>query len=130
MANSRIIDRTAAQINLGYRFGVNLLAISRQNQRIKKRIDHVKFQVGDVLLVQGENDKIDETLDRMGCLPLADRGINLGEPKKILLSLSIFGLALVLIITGLLEVQVAFTLAAFFDGSVKYYSAKRNLYSD
>lgn len=113
MANSRIIDRTAAQINLGYRFGVNLLAISRQNQRIKKRIDHVKFQIGDVLLVQGENDKIDETLDRMGCLPLADRGINLGEPKKILLSLSIFGLALVLIISGWMEVQVAFTLAAF-----------------
>jgi di/tricarboxylate transporter len=113
MANSRIIDRTAAQIKLGYRFGVNLLAISRQNQRIKKRIDHVKFQIGDVLLVQGENDKIDETLDRMGCLPLADRGINLGEPKKILLSLSIFGLALGLIISGWMEVQVAFTLAAF-----------------
>lgn len=52
MANSRIIDRTASQIKLGYRFGVNLLAISRQNQRIKKRIDHVKFQIGDVLLVQ------------------------------------------------------------------------------
>lgn len=113
MANSRIIDRTASQIKLGYRFGVNLLAISRQNQKIKKRIDHVKFQVGDVLLVQGENDKIDETLDRMGCLPLADRGINLGEPRKILLSLAIFGLALGLIISGLMEVQVAFTVAAF-----------------
>lgn len=113
MANSRIINRNASQIKLGYRFGVNLLAISRQNQNIKKRIDQVKFQIGDVLLVQGENDKIDETLDRMGCLPLADRGINLGEPKKILLSLSIFGLALMLIIAGLMEVQVAFTLAAF-----------------
>lgn len=119
MANSRIVDRTAAQINLGYRFGVNLLAISRQNQRIKKRIDHVRFQVGDVLLVQGENDKIDETLDRMGCLPLADRGINLGEPKKILLSLTIFGLALGLIISGWMEVQVAFTLAAFLMVALK-----------
>ncbi len=110
--NARIIDRSASEIHLNFRFGVNLLAISRQNQKIRKRIDHVKLQVGDVLLIQGEDDKVEEALDRMGCLPLADRGINLGQPKNIILSLAIFSLALILIITNLLQVQVAFTLAA------------------
>ena len=112
MENSRIIGRTASNMNMSFRYGINLLAISRSNQKIRKRIDHVAFKVGDVLLVQGESDKIDEALDRMGCLPLADRGINLGQPKKILLALSIFGLSLILIISGILQVQIAFTLAA------------------
>ncbi|MCH7399631.1 SLC13 family permease [Belliella sp. DSM 107340] len=112
MSNSNIINTTAAKLYLSYRYGINLLAISRQNQKISKRIDHVKFQVGDVLLVQGDQDKVDEAIERMGCLPLADRELNLGQPKKILLSVGIFTLSLALIISGLLPVQIAFTLAA------------------
>ncbi|WP_291782301.1 SLC13 family permease, partial [Cecembia sp.] len=112
MGNSKIVGRTASSMNLSYRYGMNLLAISRRNQKIRKRIDQVSFQEGDVLLVQGENDKIDEALDNLGCLPLADRGINLGQPKKILLTLSIFGLSLFLIVSGFLPVELAFTLAA------------------
>jgi di/tricarboxylate transporter len=112
MGNSGIIGRTASNMNMSFRYGVNLLAISRSDQKIRKRIDHVEFRVGDVLLVQGESDKIDEALDRMGCIPLADRGINLGKPKKILMALSIFGLSLFLIIAGIFPVQIAFTLAA------------------
>ncbi|MGY6741567.1 MAG: SLC13 family permease [Cecembia sp.] len=112
MGNSKIIGRTAANMNLSYRYGVNLLAISRRNQKIRKRIDQVDLKEGDVLLIQGESEKIDEALDNMGCLPLADRGINLGEPKKILLSLGIFGFSLLLILFGLLPVELAFTLAA------------------
>lgn len=110
--NSIIVDRTASEMNLSYRFGVNLLAISRRDQKIRKRIDQVAFQEGDVLLIQGETDKIDEALDSMGCLPLADRGINLGQPKKILLTLSIFGFALLLILTNLLPIELAFTISA------------------
>jgi di/tricarboxylate transporter len=112
MGNSGIIGRTASNMNMSFRYGINLLAISRSDQKIRKRIDHVEFKAGDVLLVQGESDKIDEALDRMGCIPLADRGINLGQPRKILMALSIFGLSLFLIIAGILPVQIAFTLAA------------------
>ncbi|MFD2037249.1 SLC13 family permease [Belliella marina] len=127
MSNSNIVDTTAAQLHLSYRYGINLLAISRQNQNIRKRIDHVKFQVGDVLLVQGDEDKIDEALERMGCLPLADRGLNLGQPKKILLSFGIFALSLALIISGLLPVQIAFTIAALLMVLLKIFPI-RELY--
>ncbi len=128
MGNSKIIGRTASNMNLSYRFGVNLLAISRRDQKIRKRIDQVEFREGDVILIQGENDKIDEALDNMGCLPLADRGINLGQPKKILLTLAIFGLSLLLILTGLLPVELAFTLAAVLTVLFKIIPL-RDLYS-
>jgi di/tricarboxylate transporter len=46
------------------------------------------------------------------CLPLAEREIRIGQPKKVLLSVGIFGSAMVLSATGLLPVQVAFVAAA------------------
>ena len=44
-------------------------------------------------------------------LPLAERGLNLGRPRRIVLSLGIFGAALALAATGFLPVQVAFIAA-------------------
>lgn len=112
MADALISNQTAAGLNLRKRYDVNLLAISRQGKKIRKRIDHVKFQVGDVLLLQGDSDKWNDLLQNLGCLPLADRGFNIGEPKKIILAVGIFLMALALIIFDLTQVQIAFSLSA------------------
>lgn len=112
MADAPIINHTAVGLNMRNRFGVNLLAISRQNKKIRKRLDHVKFKVGDVLLLQGDSLKMGEILQNMGCLPLADRGFELGKPRKLILALSIFVLSIGIIILDWLPVQIAFTLAA------------------
>ncbi|TVP43762.1 MAG: SLC13 family permease [Mongoliibacter sp.] len=113
MADAPISNQTAVSLRMRNRFGVNLLAVSRQDKKIKKRLDHVKFKVGDVLLLQGNAEKINESLQSMGCLPLADRGFSIGKPKRIVFALSIFIASIVLIITDILPVQISFTLAAF-----------------
>ncbi|HML27169.1 MAG TPA: SLC13 family permease, partial [Methanomethylovorans sp.] len=46
----------------------------------------------------------------MGCLPLADRGFSIGKPKNIALALVIFCFSIATIVSGLLQVQIAFTL--------------------
>jgi len=112
MGDAAIINQTAAGIRMRNRFGVNLLAISRQNKKIQKRIDHVNFKVGDVLLLQGNTEKLGTTLQTMGCLPLADRGFELGKPKKLILALTIFLASIILIILDWIPVQIAFSLAA------------------
>ncbi|SNR98731.1 Di- and tricarboxylate transporter [Belliella buryatensis] len=112
MADAPISNQTAASLSMRNRFGVNLLAVSRQDKKIKKRLDHVKFKVGDVLLLQGNAEKINESLHSMGCLPLADRGFSIGKPKRIVVALSIFIASIALIITDILPVQISFTLAA------------------
>ena len=73
----------------------------------------MKFKVGDVLLLQGNAEKLNESLQSMGCLPLADRGFSIGKPKRIVFALSIFLASILLIITDVLPVQISFTLAAF-----------------
>ncbi|MCH7410861.1 anion permease [Belliella sp. DSM 111904] len=112
MAEAPITNQTASSLSMRNRFGVNLLAISRQDKKIKKRLDKIKFKVGDVLLIQGNTEKINDSLQAMGCLPLADRGFELGKPKRVIIALSIFITSIALVITDIIPVQISFTLAA------------------
>ena len=48
----------------------------------------------------------------MGCLPLAERGLRLAHTRRIVLSVAIFGSAILAVAAGLLPVQIAVVLAA------------------
>lgn len=112
MADSPIIGQSAAALKMRSRFGVNLLAVARKEQKIRRRLDHVIFRTGDVLLLQGREHMLDEAITTIGCLPLAQRGLRLGYQKKIPLALGIFILAIIMVVTNFLPVQVAFSMAA------------------
>lgn len=112
LADSVLIDRTTASIKMRSRYGVNLLAVARRGFQIQRRLDHVIFRAGDVLLLQGREHLIFDTITSMGCLPLARRGLRLGSKMKIPLALGIFATSIVLVVTRLLPVQAAFTMAA------------------
>ncbi|MBN2599124.1 MAG: sodium-coupled transporter [Candidatus Thermoplasmatota archaeon] len=112
MPDSPIIGKTVSAMKMRSHYEVNLLAIARSDKRIIHRIDDLELNAGDVLLLQGAADKLDDAIGDMGCLPLADRGFSIGQPKKIALALGVFGFFLATIITGLLPVHIAFVLAA------------------
>ncbi|MDX1657136.1 MAG: SLC13 family permease, partial [Candidatus Competibacteraceae bacterium] len=109
---SPLEGRSASMVRLHERYRVNLLAISRQGQSIRQRISRINFQVGDVLLLQGENATMAETLAAMGLLPLARRNIKLGKQRRIVPALGIFAVAIALTAAGLLPAHLAFTCAA------------------
>lgn len=112
MANSPMIAETARSLNLRWRFGVNLLGVARMGARIRQRLRDIRFRVGDVLLLQGPAETLSQTLSTLGCLPLAGRGLSLGQPRRVGLGVAIFGSALLLAAVGLLPIQVAFVAAA------------------
>jgi di/tricarboxylate transporter len=112
MPDSPIIGKTASGMRMRSFYEVNLLAIARKDIRIIHRIDDFRFDVGDVLLLQGASDMLDDAINAMGCLPLADRGFFIRKPKKIALALGIFSFSIVLVVFGLLQVQIAFAIAA------------------
>lgn len=109
---SRIEGRSARMVQLHERFGVNLLAISRQGESIRQRISRITFRVGDVLLLQGETRTITEILRILGCLPLAQRNIKLGTPRRVLPAMGVFGTAIFFTALGLLPAHIAFTAGA------------------
>ncbi|MGM0932409.1 MAG: SLC13 family permease [Bacteroidota bacterium] len=112
MADSSLIGRTVSDLHFRSRYGINLVAIARREKRIRRRLNKIVFQTGDVLLLQGREQVLNDTIKYMGCLPLAQRSLRIGYQTKILLAMGIFILSVTLVVTGLLPVQVAFSMAA------------------
>lgn len=110
--NSPLIGETTASLKMRSRYSINLLAIARRDKQIRQRIDHVRFKAGDVLLLQGRSININDAITSMHCLPLAQRGLTIGKPKRTIFALSVFAIAIILVIADLLPVQIAFSLAA------------------
>lgn len=102
--------RTAAGMRLRDRFGVNLLAVARHGRPFRQRLRSVRLQAGDVLLLQGETERLWSALPDLGCLPLAQRGIKMVQGRAYL-PLLVFGLAILAIGLGLAPAHVALPIA-------------------
>ena len=104
-------DRSARELRLHSEFGVNLLGVSRRGQRLVRRLGHINFRLGDVLLLQGQEEVVQTALPRLGLLPLAERELRIGQRRRLLFPLAVFATALLLTSLGLLSVQVSFVAA-------------------
>ena len=96
-----------------------LMAVARQGQPIRKRLGNVIFRTGDVLLLQGNVDNLDDNISSLGLLPLAERNVEVGVFSKVSLALLIFGSAIALSMLGILPITLAFAgavLAYIFTG--------------
>jgi di/tricarboxylate transporter len=112
LPSSIIEGQTPRSLDLRWRYGVNLLAVARQGSRVRDRLGDVRFTAGDVVLLQGDTERLRATMTTLGCLPLAQRDLQLGKPRRVLLAVGIFTAALAAAGLGLLPVQVAFVTAA------------------
>jgi len=110
--DSALIGKTAYSLNLRSRFGLNLLAVSRRGARPNQRIARLHFEPGDVLLMSGPSESIHETISGLGCIPLAQRDLRIGQPRQIIKSGAVFLGAIIFSATGLMAIQSALVLAA------------------
>jgi di/tricarboxylate transporter len=112
LPDSRLINSTIKQANIRWRYGINLIGVARQGARLKQRLQNISFRAGDVLLLQGPSDNIYEALRNLGCLPLAERDLGLGQPRRIVFTIALFTGAILVNTFGLLPVHIAMTSAA------------------
>ncbi|EON93377.1 TrkA-C domain-containing protein [Marinobacter lipolyticus SM19] len=104
---SSLVGQTANRLNLREYHGLNIVALARQGHRLKRRLGDVHIQAGDILLVQGHEDSLTGTLQRLGCLPLAERGLRLGRDRNAVLAGGLFIAAIIAIVAGWLAPPVA-----------------------
>lgn len=109
---SSLVGQTANRLNLRERHGLNIVAVARQGHRLKRRLGDIRFNAGDILLVQGFEDTLTSALSAIGCLPLAERGLRLGSPRKTLLASGIFIASIIAIVSGWLSAPVALVAGA------------------
>ena len=90
---SRMVGRTEAAMRLRYRRGVILLGISRNGVRLRERLREVEIQAGDLLLLLGPEDTLDDIIEWLG---LAPRGHDVIQREKARGAILIFAGAIVL----------------------------------
>ena len=111
MPNAPIEGRSMRALRMHDRYGVNLLAVARQDRRPVARLANVRFQVGDVLLIQGEREALHHALGALGCLPLAERGLRPQSRRRPPVTLAIFTAAVGAAGLGLVAIPVALVAA-------------------
>ena len=112
MAESPMIGRTGVQLRLRSRYGVSLVAMSRGGRRTTTRLAHTMFSTGDVIALQGPADGMNETLASLGCLPLAERNLQLGRPRKLVVTTLILLGCVIASATEMMPPELAFTTGA------------------
>lgn len=110
LPGSGLLGRSVSDINLRERYGINMLAISRQGSRIHSRVRKAKLRHGDVLLMQGSGDLIAEFASNAGCAPLATRALRAPDRNKMMMSSAIMLLAIGLAAFNILPAAISFLL--------------------
>ncbi len=109
---SPVVGRTVIEAKIGADLGVDLIAVARRGTQPNERLGGLRIGVGDVLLLRGTRDALQEAVRSLGILPLVERGLRIGEPRRVVLAVGVFGLAIAGAALGLVPVEGAFTMAA------------------
>ncbi|MCS6828439.1 MAG: SLC13 family permease [Caldilinea sp.] len=108
LPNSTLVGRSAADIRLRTRYGVNLLAISRYGRHSIGRLRSTLLEAGDVILLQGAMVNIAQLAADTGCVPLAERELRLPDKRQMVTAVAIMAAAIVGAAFGLVPAAVSF----------------------
>ena len=104
---ARIAGRSATDLRLAYRHGVMLLGVSRRGRSFRERVRKLQILPGDILLLYGAEDRLDQAVQWLGCLALADRGLTVLQRQKAGLAIGAFALAILAASLGWFYLSVA-----------------------
>ena len=105
---SNLIGRSASDIQLRSRYGINLLAVSRDGRSSRARLRSMSLRQSDVLLMQGAPETIAEFAGDFGCVPLANRELRIPDRRKAIISSAIMLAAVMVAALGWMPAAVAF----------------------
>src|SRR4029079_17083955 len=105
---SALVGANLIELDVRRRYDLNVLAISRSGERISQRLRSVRFQAGDVVVVQGRFDILPEMLRTLGILPLAERDVGLGRGRRRWIPLLLLAAAITAVVSEVVPIAVAF----------------------
>ncbi|HEY9037466.1 MAG TPA: SLC13 family permease [Roseovarius sp.] len=112
LPGATIVSRSAKDLHLRTRYGINLLAVSREGQPPRARLRTLKLKSGDLLLVQGASDAVSEFINDTGCVPLGERKLRIPDKRMAIIAGAIMLVAIGIVTLGLLPAAPAFALGA------------------
>ncbi|UCG97814.1 MAG: SLC13 family permease [Burkholderiales bacterium] len=108
LPGAAIAGRSATSALLRTRYGLNLLAVSRQGQRSTARLRSMTLRAGDLLLMQGPPEALIEFASESGCVPLAERALRIPDKRQAIAASAILAAAVAGAAFGLLPAAISF----------------------
>jgi di/tricarboxylate transporter len=110
LPGSTIVGRSARNLRLRTRYGLNLLAVSREGRVPRARLRTLALRPGDLLLMRGPAEVMAEFINDTGCVPLGERDLRIPDTRMAIIAGAIMLGAVAIVTFGLLPAPVAFTL--------------------
>lgn len=110
LPGSSIVGRSASDLRLRTRYGLNLLAVARGGHPPRSRLRTLKLKSGDLLLMQGPAEVMTEFVNETGCVPLGERELRIPDKRMALIAGAIMLGSVGIVTAGLLPAAAAFTL--------------------
>jgi di/tricarboxylate transporter len=109
---STFVNRALPYLRLRQRHSVNVLALSRSGEMIRERLNRIRFQPGDVVVLEGREEDVIAAMTAMNLLPLAERKLQLGKGRRKYLPVAILAIGMALAVGRVVPTEVAFFGAA------------------
>jgi di/tricarboxylate transporter len=122
---SEIHGRTLKEANFRQHYGLTALAIYRHGQSLREGVGDTILRVGDLLLVQGEPQRIEGLRAHAGMSLLGEVSEPLYHPRKGLLTIAVFGAAVLIGGLGFVPLSIAFLSAAVLTILMRCISVER-----
>ncbi len=108
--NARIEGRNALSVRLLYQHGITLLGVSRRGRTFRERVRKLDTRAGDVLLLLGPTERLDDVVKWLGCLPLQARDLQVVQRHKAWIAVLSFALAIAAATSGIIHLPEALAL--------------------
>lgn len=124
-SKSDLMKRSIREIEFLRRFGLVVLAVSRQGETLRTKIGDIQLQLGDLLLVQGSAERLEYLKLNQHLAVLDEFKPFLFKERKGILTLGFFILGIILGSTGVLPLSISFMGAALLSVIFKCISTDR-----
>jgi len=111
-AQSNLIRHTIRDIDFQRRFGLVVIAVSRQGETIRSQIGEVRLKLGDILLVQGTRDRLNFIRTNQHMALLEEFAPVMFKKRKGIITISCFVAAIILGSFEILPLSISFLSAA------------------
>ena len=109
---SPLVGMSAGILAMQRTFGAKLLAVSRHGEPLRERLSEVRFEPGDLVVIQAGEAALARILQDLALLPLAERAVTFGTRRTRFGPILLLAAAIGLVALGVLPVAVAFFAAA------------------
>jgi len=109
---AKIIGTSWNDVPLPKRFGVNFLGLFRRDHNLYQPLAQTIFWPNDILVFNGRTDSLQETIDALQLLPIAQPENNLGRRSSAILTSLLLILAIALATTQIVPLSVIFLTTA------------------